>query len=171
MAKKTKDKPKVIGKTGTMKPFLYKKVYTNEVEKVEKGVYNFKTLLDGEVILEENNLKKKTMFLVGDYIRAKIDEYEVEEGIVTKEENPDEEEEEEEESNELEDMQKAVDEVKEEDEDEEWEEDDDEDEDEDDDNGDLELYIQFEEETGKKAVTTRGTLRKEFIKWKNDLEE
>lgn len=137
----------VIGKTGAMKPFTYKEVYLNKVEKVGAGVYNFKTYLDGEVMLQEKNLKKKTMFKVGDYIRTKIDEYEVEAGIDAPKG-----------SDELEDMQGAIDEVIENEMDTELDEEE-------------ILMKQFEEETGKNALTTKGTLRKDYVRWKKQKEQ
>lgn len=160
MSNKTKNgKKMVVGKIGAMKPFTYKEVYLNKVEKVSSGVYNYETFLDGEVILSEENLKKKTMFLVGDYIREKIDEYEMKNNIETTNDEAIEiigdklikti-------SDEKEEMQEAIDEVIANEMDSELDEEE-------------KLMKQFEEETGKSALTTKGTLRKDYVRWKKDI--
>ena len=134
-----------------MRPFEYKEVYLNEVEKIAKGTYNYTTTLNGEIILSEDNLKKPNMFKVGDHIRKAIDDYEVEFGIV---EAPEEEEEE------IEEIIQEDDEIEEEEEvpnkiDELLE-------------GEVEEVEEDEEETGKDAITTRGTLRQDYRKWKKN---
>lgn len=109
--------------------------------KVSSGVYNFKTYLEGGVILEEDNLKKATMFKVGDYIRGKIDEYEVENGIITPE---------------AEEVEDELEEDLEEDE-------------EDEENDDEALAMaQYKKETDLDAVTKKGSLRKDYLKWKEN---
>ncbi|KKN01105.1 hypothetical protein LCGC14_1131030 [marine sediment metagenome] len=85
--------------------------------------------------------------------------------IGTEETVEDVEDEEDEETDEEEDMEDAIKDVLTEDDEEEEEEDEDEEEEEEEVN---ELYEQYKEETGKNAITTRGTESKIFIKWKKN---
>lgn len=147
-------------------------IYVSEMWKVNKGIYNYETVLDKKTIAQGKNLGIKTALKLESHIREVIKNYEKTGETVSEEMEI-------EEAKDEVEMQDAIDElngddeeevVEEVDEDEDWEEDEEDVEDEEEaleeENDEKELQAEFEKETGKSALTTRGTLRKDYTKWK-----